>query len=67
MAFGRGNPEGKTCYVLRRDTQTNHVELWNPMKGEAYFYGKQELVDKVGCIPVGRGHSMSVRLNDPTC
>ena len=53
--MGKGNPEGKTCYTLRRDTQSNHVEFWNPMKGEAYFFGKQEIVDRIGCLSIGKG------------
>jgi hypothetical protein len=47
--------------------ETNHVELWNPMKGEAYFFGRQDIIDKVGCLPVGRGFSMDIRNSDPTC
>lgn len=37
------------------------------MKGEAYFFGRKELVDKVGCISITKGYSMDIRLNDPTC
>jgi hypothetical protein len=52
---------------MRRNTETNHVELWNPMKGEAYFYGRQEVMEKIGCINVSRGYRMDIRLNDATC
>lgn len=27
---------------MRRNIDNNHVELWNPMKGEAYFFGREE-------------------------
>jgi coiled-coil and C2 domain-containing protein 2A len=67
LLLGKGNPEGKTAYVLRRDTETDHIELWNAMKGEAYFFGKEALMDKIGCINVSKGSSLSIRLNDPTC
>ena len=43
LVLGTGFPEGRTAYVMRRDTTSNHVELWNPIKGEAYFYGRIEL------------------------
>lgn len=52
---------------MRRDTTNNHVELWNPMKAEAYFFGRKAQVDKFICIPVGTGYSMDIRMNDPTC
>jgi coiled-coil and C2 domain-containing protein 2A len=42
VCLGLGYPEGKTAYVMRRDTNNNHVELWNPMRGEAYFFGREE-------------------------
>jgi coiled-coil and C2 domain-containing protein 2A len=43
VCLGLGYPEGKTAYVMRRDTNSNHVELWNPMRGEAYFFGREEI------------------------
>jgi hypothetical protein len=53
---------------MRRDTLTNKVELWNPMKGEAYFFGRREVREKViGCLPVSRGFTMDIRLNDAIC
>jgi len=67
LAFGKGYPEGKTCYVMRRDTETDHIELWNAMKGEAYFFGKSDMVDKIGCMSVSKGQRMGIRINDPTC
>lgn len=42
VVLGLGYPEGRTAYVMRRDKKSGHVELWNPMRGEAYFYGREE-------------------------
>lgn len=67
MLLGTGAPEGRTAYVMRRNTDSNHVELWNPMKGEAYFFGRQEVMDKIGCINISRGFRMDIRINDATC
>ena len=52
---------------MRRDINTNHVELWNPMKGEAYFYGREETSEKVGCMSVSKGFRMDKRPNDAIC
>ena len=68
VCLGLGYPEGKTAYVMRRDTKTNHVELWNPMRGEAYFYGREENPDKLfGCITASEGHTMNKSLGDAIC
>lgn len=37
------------------------------MKGESYFFGRKELVDKVGCFSIGKGYMMDIRINDPAC
>lgn len=37
------------------------------MKGEAYYFGREEVVNKVGCLPVSSGMSMDIRLNDAKC
>jgi hypothetical protein len=44
VALGTGYPEGRTAYVMRRDIKSNNIELWNPIKGEAYYYGRTETV-----------------------
>lgn len=67
MVFGTGNPEGRTVYVMRQNEKTNHVELWNPLKGEAYFFGREEIKQMVGCIPVSTGYKMDRTLNDSIC
>lgn len=68
VALGLGYPEGRTAYVMRRDKRSNHVELWNPMKGESYFYGRDEMEEKVfGCISVSSGFKMNKRMNDAIC
>ena len=68
LVLGRGYPEGKTAYVMRREVKTNKVELWNPMKGEAYYFSREENTSKAfGCIPIAAGHSMEIRSNDAKC
>jgi hypothetical protein len=53
---------------MRRDKVTNHVELWNPMKGEAYFFGRDDSVEKIlGCISVSSGFKMNKKMNDAIC
>ena len=42
LCLGKGMPEGYTAYVLRRNTETNHVELWNACKGLSYYFGREE-------------------------
>ena len=66
--LGLGYPEGRTAYVMRRDKLSNHVELWNPMRGEAYYYGRDETTEKVlGCIAISSGFKMNKRMNDAIC
>jgi coiled-coil and C2 domain-containing protein 2A len=67
LVLGTGFPEGRTAYVMRRNTENNHVELWNPMKGEAYFYGREETKEQVGCFSVSKGYRMDKRMNDAIC
>jgi hypothetical protein len=62
--LGTGFPEGRTAYVLRRDTLTNHIELWNPIKGEAYFYGREE-IKSMGCFSTSK--SVEKNPNDAIC
>lgn len=37
------------------------------MKGEAYYYGREEQKDSVGCFNISSGFSMDIRLNDAKC
>jgi hypothetical protein len=53
---------------MRRDEDTNHVELWNPLKGEAYFFGRSPVIETfLGCITVSMGTSLNKRMNDAIC
>jgi hypothetical protein len=52
---------------MRRNVDNNHVELWNPIKGEAYFFGREETVEKSGCFSVSKGFKMDKKLNDAIC
>ena len=66
--LGLGYPEGKTAYVMRRDKRNNHVELWNPMRGEAYYFGREESKEKfMGCLSLSTGFTMNKRMNDAIC
>jgi coiled-coil and C2 domain-containing protein 2A len=68
LMLGLGYPEGRTAYVMRRDKLTNHVELWNPMRGEAYFFGRDDNTERVlGCIAISSGFKMNKRMNDAIC
>ena len=68
MVLGLGYPEGKTAYVMRRDKRDNHVELWNPMRGEAYYFGRDDTHERVlGCINISTGYKMNKRMNDAIC
>ena len=68
MVLGLGYPEGRTAYVMRRNKENNHAELWNPLHGEAYFYGKTADVQKfMGCINVSMGTYLDKRMNDAIC
>jgi hypothetical protein len=66
--LGIGYPEGRSAYVMRRDKRNNHVELWNPLRGEAYFFGREDKKETVlGCINVSSGFMMNKRVNDAIC
>ena len=67
MVLGLGYPEGRTAYVMRRNKENNHVELWNPLRGEAYFYGRTPVVETFGCLNVSMGTSLNKRMNDAIC
>jgi len=72
LAIGKGIPEGFTCYTLRRDKATNHVEIWNPVTGECYFFGNEKYARSLLCIPCGQGervgdHDASCPLKEISC
>ena len=35
-------PYGKCFFVLRRDIINKHVEVWDPYKGECYYFPAKE-------------------------
>jgi hypothetical protein len=39
IIMGNAVPEGYTTYVLRRNLENNHVEIWDSVRGQAYFFG----------------------------
>lgn len=68
VVLGVGYPEGRTGYVMRRDKTTNHVELWNPLRGEVFFFGREEKKEVImGCLSVSSGFLMNKRANDAIC
>lgn len=70
LLLGLGYPEGRTAYVMRRDKRNNHVELWNPMRGEAYYFGREETPMRGfgGCLSVSSGgYTNSKKMNDAIC
>lgn len=53
---------------MRRNKENNHVELWNPIRGEVYFYGRNPTIETfLGCITVSTGTSLNKRMNDAIC
>ena len=67
IVLGKGLPEGYTCYVMRRDVARNHVELWNAIKGEAYFFGQSEMNDNAGCCNISKGFQNNIKVSDASC
>jgi len=67
IVLGKGIPEGYTTYVLRRDKNTNHCELWNSIRGEAYFFGREEVPNGVLCFKTKPGIHMNIRTYDSKC
>lgn len=61
IVLGKGIPEGYTTYVMRRDTRTNKVELWNAIKGEAYWFGLEKVPNSVMCIKCKDGVKLNIR------
>lgn len=49
------------------DTTRNHIELWNPILGEAYFFGREEIAERTGCLPVSRGYKMNNNPDNAKC
>jgi coiled-coil and C2 domain-containing protein 2A len=55
VIMGRGVPEGKTYYVLRRNTKTDSNEIWNPVTGEIYVFHHRVLTTKFLCFKLNSG------------
>jgi coiled-coil and C2 domain-containing protein 2A len=67
IVLGKGIPEGYTTYVLRRDKNTKHCELWNAIKGEAYYFGREVKPSKVMCFNYDTGVNLNIRQFDAKC
>ena len=57
VVLGRGVPEGKTYYVLRRDSEKNVNEVWNPVTGDVYVFYQKKLISKILCFSYNAGTS----------
>lgn len=53
VIMGKAIPEGFSCYVMRRNKENNHVEIWNAVKGEAFFFANELSPRSFFCIPCG--------------
>ncbi|CAK70738.1 unnamed protein product (macronuclear) [Paramecium tetraurelia] len=67
VVMGRGLPEGKTQYVMRRFTKSNFVELWNPQTGEVFVFQNQEYVKTLFCFTVSKGYKNLNDVDDDAC
>ena len=72
LVLGKGIPEGFSCYTLRRNKKTNHVEIWNSVTGEVYFFGNETYQRSCLCIPCPQGervgdHDASCPLKEIGC
>ena len=66
IILGKAVPEGYTTYVLRRDKKTNHVEIWNALKGEAVYFDKTKTTRRCFCLPIASGFNVEFA-SDPNC
>ena len=66
ILLGKAVPEGNTTYVLRRNTENNHVEIWNATQGEAIFIGKDPDKRKTCFITCSTGYRYQYT-TDTTC
>lgn len=55
LVLGRGVPEGKTVYVLRRDIVTGDVELWCSNKGIGFSLKQERFNSNFLCFNITRG------------
>lgn len=55
IIIGTGVPEGKSVYVLRRDTTKGDLELWNASSGVGYSIIQDPYSAKFLCINISRG------------
>jgi hypothetical protein len=50
LLVGKAFPYGKVIFVLRRDRETNAVEIWDPFRGECYYMPPKEYDVTCFCI-----------------
>ena len=59
VIMGRGIPEGSTSYTMRRNKKTNHVEIWNSVTGECFFFCNEKYSRSFLCIPCSDGERVA--------
>ena len=67
IIFGKANPEGKTVYVLRRDTRTNEFEIWDPCNGDPYFFKSKNFVTYFCCFKISKGVAVESEYDEIIC
>lgn len=55
VVIGSGVPEGKSIYVLRRDTVKGDLELWNSSTGVGYSIIQEPYSSSFLCFSISRG------------
>lgn len=55
VVIGTGVPEGKSVYVLRRDTAKGDLELWNASTGVGYSICQEPFSSRFLCFNITRG------------
>ena len=55
ILIGNGVPEGKSIYVLRRDSAKGDLELWNASTGVGYSICQSAFSANFFCINISRG------------
>jgi coiled-coil and C2 domain-containing protein 2A len=69
IAIGKGVPEGKTTYVIRREKRDGHilVEIWNPVTAKLYYIEQEPFVSKFLCFTTNRGFKNVNNVSDTIC
>jgi hypothetical protein len=64
IMIGTGVPEGTTVYVLRRDSRSKDVEIWDASNGIGHSLFQENYLSTFLCIPVSYGTRSKVLRED---